>query len=277
MTNIQKVVVAALSLVAVTIIGMLVCSVAFFFLGPVFEQSSSDVGAVAQQVPLAAPEETVLSTTTPTQQQPTQTVDATATADPTATSTRVVTVTVPPTPTPTRASCENEVNNFEASGLISNQEVKDYLRRTLPNEHLDNCREIRYVPLAAAAHGTAISGSFIPVYREIFVYSNPTSLRGVDDLLNTLVHEIGHNVHYNIRRDSFDLDVTWAALHRESFKSAGDTGLGFVSTYAQTNKFEDFAETYMAYVRAPEVLIYYNPDKYEFMKQEIFNGLEYIP
>lgn len=275
MTNSQKIVIAALTCVAISILVILGCSAAFFFLNSV-DQPQTNAEVVVQQAPPALANE--LATPTPTSTpQPPDPPSATATPEATATSTRVVTSTVPPTPTPTRANCEDEINNFEASGLISNEEVKDYLRRTIPNEHLENCREIRYIPLEAAAHGTAISGSFIPIYREIFVYSNPTSTRGVDDLLDTLVHEIGHNVHYNIRRDNFDLDVAWSALHQASFKSAQETGLGFISTYAQTNKFEDFAETYMAYVRVPEVLKYYSMDKYEFMKQEVFNGFEYTP
>ena len=275
MTNSQKIVITTLTCVAISILAILGCSTAFFFLNSA-NQPQIRVEVVAQQAPSALANEPAPPTPTATP-QPTTPPTATATREPTATSTRVVTSTVPPTPTPTRANCEDEINNFEASGLISNEEVKDYLRRTIPNDHLENCREIRYVPLEAAAHGTAISGSFIPIYREIFVYSNPTSVRGVEDLLDTLVHEIGHNVHYNIRRDNFDLDVAWSVLHQGSFKSAQETGLGFVSNYAQTNKFEDFAETYMAYVRFPEVLKYYNMDKYEFMKQEVFNGVEYTP
>ena len=278
MTRIQKIVIIALAGVALLILGGLVCSAAFFFFGS-SRQPDGQAQAVAQPIP-APPSSVEPATPTPALTpipEPSPTPEASTTPEPTPTATLVVTVTVPASPTPTRAHCEDTINNFEASGVISNEEVKAYLRRTLPHEHLDNCREIRYVPLAAAAHGTAISGSFIPVYREIFVYSHPASLNGVDDLLDTLVHEVGHNVHYNIRRDNFDLDVTWSALHQASFKSAQETGLGFVSTYAQTNKFEDFAETYMAYVRYPDVLKTYNFDKYSFMKDEVFNGFEYAP
>ena len=274
MTNPQKIVIAALSLVAITILAGLGWAVAYLFLGST-ALPDTEPEIIARQAPAALAEAPLTPTATP---QPTTTsLPPTATPEPTATGTRVVTVTVPPTPTPTRANCEDDINNFEASGLITNEQVQDYLRRTIPLDHLENCREIRYIPQQAAAHGTAISGTFIPVYREIYVYANTASLRGVDDLLDTLVHEVGHNVHYNIRRDNFALDVEWSALYQDSLKTYRETGMGFVSTYAQTNKYEDFAETYMAYVRAPEILKYYNLNKYEFMRQHIFNGFEYEP
>ncbi|MCB0164331.1 MAG: hypothetical protein KDI79_08905, partial [Anaerolineae bacterium] len=251
MTKPQKTVIAALSLVAITILAGLGCAVAFLFLGST-SPSETEPEVIARQAPAALAEAPLPPTATPL---PTDTpLPPTGTPEPTATGTRVVTVTVPPTPTPTRANCEDDINNFEASGIITNEQVQDYLRRTIPLDHLENCREIRYVPRQAAAHGTAISGSFIPVYREIYVYANTASLRGADDLLDTLVHEVGHNVHYNIRRDNFALDVEWAGLYQDSLKTYRETGFGFVSTYAQTNKYEDFAETYMAYVRAPEIL-----------------------
>jgi hypothetical protein len=53
--------------------------------------------------------------------------------------------------------------------------------------------------------------------------------------------------------------------------------LGFVSDYARTNEYEDFAETYRVYVYEPEVLRFYNPDKYEYMRQVVFDGREYNP
>lgn len=274
MTNLQKRVIAALSLVAITILAGLVCTIAFLYLGSA-PRPETEPGVIARQAPATLAEAPLPPTATP---QPTVTpLPPTATPEPTATGTRVVTVTVPPTPSPTRANCEDDINNFEASGVITNEQVQDYLRRTIPLSHLENCREIRYIPQQAAAHGTAISGTFIPVYREIYVYANTASLRGVDDLLDTLVHEVGHNVHYNIRRENFALDVEWSVLYQNSLKTYRETGLGFVSTYAQTNKYEDFAETYMAYVRAPEILKYYNLNKYEFMKQNVFNGFEYAP
>lgn len=124
-------------------------------------------------------------------------------------------------------------------------------------------------------HGTDISGNIIPVYREIYVYATNPEAQTAETVLDTLVHEIGHNVHMNIRRDDFELDVRWAELHRQSQEQFTHNGRGFVSGYAQTSKFEDFAESYRAYIRQPETLIYYSPDKYEFMRTVIFAGRQY--
>ena len=52
---------------------------------------------------------------------------------------------------------------------------------------------------------------------------------------------------------------------------------GFVSEYARTNQYEDFAESYKAYVRDPELLQFMNPEKYVFMRDEVCVGQEYPP
>lgn len=212
---------------------------------------------------------------TDTPAPPTATPAATYTSQPTPTGTRVVVVTVPPSPTPTRANCINLVTNFGASGVITDAEVEQYLRQTIPPEHLDYCRRIEYVPQLAKSHGSDISGNIIPVYRKIYVYALEPEYLTADYLLDTLVHEIGHNVHMNIRRDNFDLDVQWTELFRQSEEMYAQNNTGFVSTYARTNKFEDFAETYRAYVRDPQLLLANNPAKYEFMRTDVFNGREY--
>lgn len=270
MTKQQKIIIAILSTIALVVLAGLGCAAAFLVTRTPASEPASTPGAMAQQ-PSPTPPLTPSSTPTPpAMATPTQT------PLPTPTSTRVVTVTVLPTPTPTRANCANDVSNFEASGLITSEQVRQYLHQAIPVTHLDNCRGIEYVHKHAAVRATPISGNIIPVYRQIYVYAVDPDKQGVEDLLVTLTHEIGHNVHYNIRRDNFELDVRWAELHRQSHDTFAREGLGFVSDYARTNKFEDFAETYKAYILAPEFLKLLSPDKYEFMRQEIFKGQEYL-
>jgi hypothetical protein len=48
-----------------------------------------------------------------------------------------------------------------------------------------------------------------------------------------------------------------------------------VSDYARTDELEDFAESYMFYVRDPAVLRQASPEKYEFLRLELFAGREY--
>ena len=86
-------------------------------------------------------------------------------------------------------------------------------------------------------------------------------------MLDTLTHEVGHNVHYNMRIDNLELANQWAELHQQD--------VGFVSDYARTNEFEDFAESYRAYVRQPQTLQLYSPIKYEFLRVNAFDGYEY--
>jgi len=74
-----------------------------------------------------------------------------------------------------------------------------------------------------------------------------------------------------------DLAVRWEQLHAASIGRAWIDGLGFVSEYAKTNQFEDFAESYMTYIRDPETLLFASPEKYQFMRDEVFFGREYEP
>ncbi|RMF00815.1 MAG: hypothetical protein D6768_11945 [Chloroflexi bacterium] len=181
-----------------------------------------------------------------------------------------------PSPTPTRANCASEIRNFGDSGVLTDAEVARYLQQTLPAAHLNNCRGIEYVHTLAKSHGDSIAGNIIPVYRIIFVYAINLQQQNADDLLDTLVHEIGHNVHMNIRQENPEFYETWTNLFTDSQKLFESGGTGFVSDYARSNKSEDFAESYRAYVRNPAALLRANPEKYEFMRQNVFNNREYL-
>jgi hypothetical protein len=194
---------------------------------------------------------------------------------PTPTSTRVVTATVLPTASPTPVNCINNITNFEASGLLTDDQIQLYLQETIPPTHLDHCRIIEYQPRTVSTHATPVTGSFTPMFRQIYVYATGKEFQSPATLLDTLTHEIGHNVHYNLRRDNWDAAARWTELYKQSKNLFAREGLGFVSDYARFNDFEDFAETYSFYIRDPELLKFANPDKYEYMRQEIFAGREY--
>lgn len=78
----------------------------------------------------------------------------------------------------------------------------------------------------------------------------------------TLVHELGHLIHM---RDG--ILKAWE-------KSTGSTC--FISEYAKTNSKEDFADSFRAYRYAPETLQSECPEKYQIMKELIFNNKEFI-
>jgi hypothetical protein len=221
-------------------------------------------------LPTTAPSNTPVSMpqATPTLRQ---------TAPPTATGTRVVVQTVLPSPTATVSNCVSDVTNFETSGVLTDEQVRQYLRQTIPLNHLDNCRGITYVHTLAKIHGTEISGSTVPVYRKINVFQVAAPFQTTQYLLDTLTHEIGHNVQMNIRRTEPQWDKEWNTMYKQSLQTFAATGQGFVSDYARTNASEDFAETYMTYVRYPQILMAANPAKYEFMRQFVFGGQEFQP
>jgi hypothetical protein len=87
------------------------------------------------------------------------------------------------------------------------------------------------------------------------------------DIFDTITHEVGHNVHYNMHIDNLELATEWENLYHQN--------AGFVTAYARTNEFEDFAESYRTYVFEPESLLLYSPVKYEFIRVEVFDGYEY--
>ncbi len=267
MTDQQKNILAILAVFAVFIFGIMGSATAYL----IYLSSNPEFTPqpVAQQ-PTATP----LPTPSPTSTPIPSTNTPIAISEPSPTPTKVVVVTVLPTPTPTIANCIDNIRNFEESKVITDNEVQQYILDTIPLHHLDHCRNIEYVHIQGQVHSIPIAGNIIPVYRKIFVYSIG-SLQNREYLLDTLVHEIGHNVHFNFRRNNFDLDVRWAELYRQSQDSFAIKKQGFVSDYARTNKFEDFAESYETYVRNPRLLIAYNPDKYEFLRVEIFNEREY--
>jgi hypothetical protein len=245
------------------------CAGAYLFILSPSGQTGPAVAAAAQE-PSATPVPSPISSPSPT-----GTATPMMPAQPTSRPTLVVTLTVQPTPKPTLANCVEDVTNFDASAVISNEEVKRYLRETIPLSHLDGCRGIEYFHQPGSIHGTPIAGSIVPIYREIQVFAVDIQYQTAEQILDTVTHEIGHNVHKNIRANNFDLDIQWAALHAQSQESYRNDGLGFVSDYARSNKFEDFAESYRTYVRDPEILIFYNVAKYDFMRIEVFTGLEY--
>jgi hypothetical protein len=264
-TNLQKAILAGMAVIAAFIFALLLGAVAFMLLqGP----ETAPV-AVAQEAPTPLPETAApLPETTPT-------ATPTLPVLPTATSTRVVVETVLPTDTPVPVNCIDNIINFETSGLVTNADIEQYLRQTIPASHLDYCRVIEYQPRLVGAHATPVAGSFTPMFRQIYVYAIPQEFHTTENLLDTLVHEVGHNVHYNMRRQDWNLGTRWTELYKRSKESFAHNGLGYVSEYARFNDFEDFAETYWAYVRQPELLKFANLEKYEFMRQEVFGGREY--
>jgi hypothetical protein len=264
MTDQQKVIIGILIAVTVLVFAGFGCAL-FFFLS---SQGGVDARPVPAQAVAAAQEQPPAPPPTETP-KPLETPTPTQTPLPTATSTRVVSLAVlTPTPEPTRIRCHERIMDFETSGLVTNDEVRSYILAVIPVSHLDRCQKIRYIPQQIAVQDQQAAGRFIPMFRQISVYTVSEEFQNREELLNTLTHEIGHNVHYNMRIDDLELARRWGALHK-------DIGAGFVSDYARSDEYEDFAETYMVYIRDPALLRRFSTAKYDFMRQQVFAGREY--
>lgn len=270
MTNQQKLIIALLAAITIIVFIGLVCLTVLYLRSPF---STTDSPAIAQ-APLSTPEVTTSTSTFLPAETPDstataiQTIEATSTVSAaTPTNTRVVQKTATPTVTPTAVNCIHNIYDFDASGVVTDEQVETFIRNTLPLHHLDRCLRIRYVNLVTDVYSTPAAGRFMPVVRHISVYPAAGGVLTPQDIFGTITHEVGHNVHYNMRIDDLALATEWENLFYQD--------AGFVTAYARTNEFEDFAESYRAYVLEPANLLLISPVKYEFIRVEVFEGYEY--
>ncbi len=266
MTWVQKSILAGLALISVGVLA------AFTVVFGLLLMQRAVATPPAAPIAAAPPTATIVRPATPA-------ATSTPLPKPTPTATRVVNVTVLPSPSATVANCAATIINFEDSGALSDDQVRQYLQQVIPPEHMNGCRGIEYVPKLAQMNGGQIAGNIIPVYNTIYVYAVEPPYLTANYLLDTLVHEIGHNRERNmLAQDAANQNTNeplklnrWSELHRQSKQARS----GFVSDYAGTSQEEDFAESYRVYVREPNLLRLVNPAKYEFMRDQVFNGREY--
>ncbi len=171
------------------------------------------------------------------------------------------------------------VEGFEKSGAMSNKEVREYLKNDFPEKHANNItmESIRYNDRMVPAGKGVEQGHWdkrevapdTNVYnREIVV--NQQSFRGNMDgtaMRETIAHEVGHQVHLGYMEKGDQQE--WLRISGERPKDK------CVSAYACSDYREDFAESYQHYVQNPELLKSVNPDKYNFMRDKVFEGREY--
>jgi hypothetical protein len=93
-----------------------------------------------------------------------------------------------------------------------------------------------------------------------------------------IFHELAHNI--SSRLNNLDESAEW--LNMSKWISKDDTWRAilpsacFISGYAKANPWEDFAETLSAYRYNGENLKKKCPEKYLFMKERVFQGIEYL-
>ena len=175
------------------------------------------------------------------------------------------------------------VNGFEKSGLMTNQDARKYLETRFPDHHINNIdmSSVRYEDRHIAGKDGVKEGSWERrqmlkntsiFHRDIVIYrQNPDGNFDREEMKRTLAHEVGHQVY-----DVYPNEMENMSLKRDWEKISGNRpGDQCVSEYARNNKYEDFAESYRAYIEDPELLKKTSMQKYEFMKNKVFKGKEY--
>lgn len=160
----------------------------------------------------------------------------------------------------------------------------------LPTEHRQELQDLTLFYTEDGRRGLGGNGSII--LRCLNVTDS--------EFIGVMTHEMGHIVDSNYLKGTdenaessfkdFDVPVladdtsaTFYAIswNDESAKKSDSNSLGFVSIYAATNPFEDFAETYAYYrlhgaefrkLKGSSAML---REKYEFMKLNVFGGTEF--
>ncbi|WP_413580461.1 hypothetical protein [Bdellovibrio sp. HCB288] len=114
---------------------------------------------------------------------------------------------------------------------------------------------------------------------EIYDFWNKLSLA---ERQQTLLHELGHVV---ARKNNLDESAEWLKVAGwVQRNSKGKSGMNYslvdpskaVSLYGKTNPHEDFAESVVAYRFGGAKLKSEQSEKYEFLKNQVFDGKEYL-
>lgn len=170
------------------------------------------------------------------------------------------------------------VEGFDQSGVMNDQEVRDYLKDTLPEKHANNISmdSVRYHEQTVSTQGGVELGHWESEQKQTFLQPDQEIVinehklqgdKGQEQMKNTLTHEVGHQTYAKFLPES-DRQA-WEKLSGDRAQTE------CVNEYARTDQFEDFAVSYRAYVRDPRSLKQVSPEKYEFMRDKVFEGREY--
>lgn len=148
----------------------------------------------------------------------------------------------------------------------------------LPKESLKGIKFGRHMKRIKKSKGTTIANATVHLF-------NLWGEINDREKITTIIHELGHVFSDHIASESADQSVRWAGISnwqwdRESlfdvYSAKKDpTMTNFVSWYAKRNPVEDFAESFTAYILNPEYLRDISEEKYVFMRDNVFGGIEY--
>jgi hypothetical protein len=156
-----------------------------------------------------------------------------------------------------------ECYNYSNKLFVNPRMIIDLLQ-IIPEEHYKRLKEIVYEPalynsIQKGKDSYRIMGRFFIKGKAIRL----GDIREGSSLADTFYHELGHFVN-RIGNAGFDQDK-WFEISRLS--------KGYVSDYAKTNVFEDFACSYSSYLVDPKKLKTVSPSKYYFVN-ELFAGMD---
>ncbi len=185
------------------------------------------------------------------------------------------------------------VRHFNDSQESLNNALQERIKKvfdSLPTDHVNTVEDI-VLDYDTNAH-RGLGGNNLIILRGVRMDEK--------EFIGVLVHETAHNVDYgflvhkneeevsNFKDGSYPLYITDPSIdfYRISWENENTlkktaSNLDFVSGYAMSDPFEDFAETYTYYVLHNEdfrALVSSSPNlyaKYRFMKYRVFNGVEF--
>lgn len=168
-------------------------------------------------------------------------------------------------------------NGFEVfninSILLAIQTIPDHLKLQTLNDRAF----FRFIRGQTNTGPGVVANAYGSIYDNFEIYDRALQVY-------TISHEIGHrasveNYYYHA--------YTQAWLNASGFKEIGDDLTGFfkeysfseprfsISIYGDTNPSEDFAESYNLYRFDPLVLKERSPIRYNYLRENIFNNIEY--
>lgn len=168
------------------------------------------------------------------------------------------------------------VGNFNDSEMADTDEIATYINENIPPEDLANLESVDYVADSQEAQDNNYLGMWThdpeTNTNHIEIYPQPDQ----DEMFDSVAHEVGHNAEEVVNPEQME---QWSEIYNQGMDEYNNSGHEidpFVTDYAQTSPSEDFAESYAMYINDPPLLQAVSPDKYDFMKDNVFNGKEFV-
>ena len=157
-----------------------------------------------------------------------------------------------------------KVRGFDASGLLSNIEVRRLLER-VPSRHVSAISDVRYIDRVRSIGPGNVFGAarFRNGNARIIIYRQaPDGNVDMEEFTSTIYHEVGHCVHVLQMDDS--LRHAWTGIWES-------TPMRF--NLAGADPHEHFADCYAQYVVHPRLCETATPEEFAFIKEELFDGM----